>query len=52
MFLTAVRSCTGEIRAVAVESTYNWYWLVDGLQDAGFDVCLRDVSMTLKHLVS
>lgn len=21
-----------------VESTYNWYWLVDGLKDAGFDV--------------
>lgn len=24
----------------AVESTFNWYWLVDGLSDAGFDMCL------------
>lgn len=23
-----------------VESTFNWYWLIDGLQDNGFDVCL------------
>ena len=30
----ALRSCPGEIQAVAVESTYNWYWLVDGLQEA------------------
>ena len=26
--------------ACVVESTYNWYWLVDGLMDAGFDVRL------------
>lgn len=25
---------------IAVESTYNWYWLVDGLMDAGYDVRL------------
>lgn len=25
---------------IAVESTFNWYWLVDGLQASGFDVCL------------
>lgn len=25
---------------VVVESTYNWYWLVDGLMDAGFKVNL------------
>lgn len=25
---------------VVVESTFNWYWLVDGLQEAGYDVCL------------
>lgn len=29
-----------ELLACAVESTYNWYWLVDGLMDAGFDVRL------------
>ena len=26
--------------ACVVESTYNWYWLVDGLMDASFDVRL------------
>jgi transposase len=30
----------GEIVAVAVESTFNWYWLVDGLKEAGYDVRL------------
>lgn len=28
------------IEAIAVESTYNWYWLVDGLMDAGYDLRL------------
>ena len=27
-----------EIAGVAVESTFNWYWLVDGLMDAGHHV--------------
>ena len=36
----ALRACPGEIVGVAIESTYNWYWLVDGLQDAGFTVHL------------
>jgi len=29
-----------ELEAVAVESTFNWYWLVDGLKEAGYDVRL------------
>jgi hypothetical protein len=29
-----------DIVGVAVESTYNWYWLVDGLTEAGYDVRL------------
>ena len=33
--IAALRSCAGTLHGVAVESTYNWYWLVDGLQDAG-----------------
>lgn len=31
-----------ELQGVVVESTYNWYWLVDGLKDAGFDVMLAN----------
>lgn len=30
----------GELQSVVVESTFNWYWLVDGLQDAGHRVQL------------
>ncbi len=26
--------------SIAVESTFNWYWLVDGLQDTGYEVHL------------
>ena len=29
-----------EVEGVVVESTYNWYWLVDGLRDAGYQVHL------------
>jgi len=25
---------------IVVESTFNWYWLVDGLMDDGYNVCL------------
>jgi transposase len=32
------------IEAIAVESTYNWYWLVDGLQSAGYEVQLVHTS--------
>src|SRR6266496_3125845 len=28
------------LQAVAVESTFNWYWLVDGLMEAGYQVKL------------
>jgi len=33
-----------EMAGVVVESTYNWYWLIDGLQDAGFQVHLANTS--------
>jgi transposase len=29
-----------ETLRTVVESSFNWYWLVDGLQEADFDVCL------------
>jgi hypothetical protein len=32
----------GEIEGVVVESTYNWYWLVDGLMEAGYRVHLAN----------
>jgi transposase len=30
------------LKAVVVESTYNWYWLVDGLMEAGYEVKLAN----------
>ena len=33
-----------ELSACVVESTYNWYWLVDGLMPAGFPVQLAHTS--------
>lgn len=31
-----------ELAGLVVESTYNWYWLVDGLMEAGFKVHLAN----------
>ena len=31
-----------DLVGVVVESTYNWYWLVDGLMAFGFDVRLAN----------
>jgi transposase len=40
--LTALEPFREQIEAIAVESTYNWYWLVDGLMDAGYNVRLAN----------
>jgi transposase len=31
-----------QIQGIVVESTYNWYWLVDGLMDHGYRVHLAN----------
>lgn len=31
-----------EIEGIVVESTYNWYWLVDGLMEQGYQVHLAN----------
>lgn len=38
--LKALKPYRTEMFGCVVESTYNWYWLVDGLMDAGFQVSL------------
>jgi transposase len=40
--LQALEPFRASLAAVAVESTYNWYWLVDGLMKAGFAVRLAN----------
>jgi transposase len=32
------------LEGIVVESTYNWYWLVDGLQEHGYKVHLANPS--------
>jgi len=38
----ALKPFKKHLENIAVESTYNWYWLVDGLQDYGFPVVLAN----------
>lgn len=38
-----------ELVGVVLESTYNWYWLVDGLQAAGFTVHLANTAAIKKY---
>ena len=47
--IAALRSCSGNLNGVAVESTYNWYWLVDGLQDAGFALHLGNTAAVKQY---
>src|SRR5438105_4220603 len=32
----------GQLQSMAVESTFNWYWLVDGLRQAGYPIDLAN----------
>jgi transposase len=49
VIVTALRVCAGTVHGVAVESTFNWYWLVDGLQDAGFKVHLVNTAAVKQY---
>jgi transposase len=42
--LRALEIHRAELSGVVVESTYNWYWLVDGLQEAGYRVHLANTT--------
>jgi len=47
--LGALRDCPGEVQGIAVESTYNWYWLVDGLQVAGYTMHLVNTAAVKQY---
>ena len=36
LILTALAPYRATLQGIAVESTSNWYWLVDGLMDTGY----------------
>lgn len=40
--LKALRPFKKSLQGIAIESTFNWYWLVDGLQEHGFEVHLAN----------
>jgi len=42
--LEALEPFKESMEGIVVESTYNWYWLVDGLQDHGYKVHLANPS--------
>jgi len=42
--LAALAMHRAELSGVVVESTFNWYWLVDGLQEAGYRVHLANTT--------
>ena len=47
--LPALESFKESLEGVVVESTYNWYWLVDGLQENGYKVHLANPSAVKQY---
>jgi len=44
LVLNALNPFSENIEGIAVESTFNWYWLVDGLMEAGYNLHLANPS--------
>jgi len=44
MILSGLSPYGNAVEGLVVESTFNWYWLVDGLMDAGYRVHLANTS--------
>ena len=49
LILTALRRHGSKLAGIAVESTYNWYWLVDMLMAEGYEVHLANPSAIQKY---
>ena len=47
--LTALEPYRDELVGIAVESTFNWYWLVDGLMDNDYRVHLANPAAMEQH---
>ena len=46
----AIEPFRNELKGIVVESTYNWYWLVDGLKHAGYRVHLANTAATQPYI--
>jgi len=42
--LSLLKPYSKDLQGLVVESTYNWYWLVDGLMESGFKVHLANTA--------
>ena len=42
--LNALSKYREQINGIVIESTYNWYWLADGLQEEGYAVHLANTA--------
>lgn len=40
--LSEIEPYQNKIKSIVVESTYNWYWLVDGLRDNNYNILLAN----------
>lgn len=49
LVLDKLKLFRSSIAGVVVESTFNWYWLVDGLMEAGFRVHLAQTSANKQY---
>ena len=49
VILDALSMIREPISGIAVESTYNWYWLVDGLLEAGYQVHLVNTTAVKQY---
>jgi transposase len=49
VILAALAPYREEIEGLVVESTYNWYWLVDALMDAGYRVHLANTAAIVQY---
>jgi transposase len=47
--ITALAPFKERVVAIAVESTFNWYWLVDGLEDAGYRMRLVNTAAVRQY---
>ena len=49
MVLNTLKPFKRKIKGVVIESTYNWYWLVDGLMDKKYNVHLANPSQMQQY---
>jgi hypothetical protein len=45
----ALKPFRKKISGIAVESTYNWYWRIDGLMDKGYKMHLANPSAIMQY---